>query len=955
MVATNWFASTKSFGKVIEYARCLLAWVSSVNRTARLSLKNYRSTTIHTGEPRSTAIPEANSFYREITAVRRPARHKLLGLAILACIRVWPASAGTTAHGGSADLLRETPSSVEITTAACVLSIRPLTAGAIRIRCAKQNMAESPSIVLLQQKLVPAFKVIRNDSSIIVATAKMMVIFDRRDGALQFADLRRKTFLSEIAGTRRLDPAIIQGEPTYIAEQAFRSPPGEHLFGSGEFQDGFLDIRDLPRRLTQVNSQIAIPFLLSSNGYGILWHNYGLTDLNPADERVDLTRSSTGKETAMDVTTSEGARQLVRREGDFVGDLQVAHAGRYALMLDIGQKMARRYYVEIDGKAAVDFSNYWLPPTTSWFSDLSSGHHTIRVIGERDDKPVLFWRSSEDRTVLRSPVAEAVDYVVFAGPTPDDVIASYRELTGPAPLMPNWAYGYIHCRERFHSSQEILETAAEFRKRLLPLDVLVQDWQYWGKYGWNAMKWDEDYYPDPAGMIDRLHAMNVKLMVSVWSKIDPDTEVGKQFATNGYYIPGTQWIDFFNPAAAQLYWKNFSERLLSLGIDAWWQDATEPENDDLAGRQTFAGPGDKVRLLFPLLVNKTVYEGQRRDAPNKRVFILSRSAFLGQQRYASATWSGDIGNSWETLRRQIVAGLGYTASGLPYWTTDTGGFFRPGPTQYKDPAYHERFIRWFQFSTFSPLLRVHGFQTDTEPWRYGDEVEGVVRNYLNLRYQLLPYIYSQAAAVTFQGSTIMRPLVMDFPGDDEALAQKYEYMFGPDFLVAPVLEAGVRQWPVYAPKTPGGWYDFWTSKTVPSGTTSVIDAPIERIPVLVRAGSILPLGPVEQYTGEQPAANLEIRIYPGADGDFTLYEDEGTNYHYEQGLRSTIHFHWDDKKRELLISKRDGHFSGMLQSRRFNLVVVDSESSQTVSYRGQAIACQLPKDPHRISKGEFNP
>ena len=267
-------------------------------------------------------------------------------------------------------------------------------------------------------------------------------------------------------------------------------------------------------------------------------------------------------------------------------------------------------------------------------------------------------------------------------------------------------------------------------------------------------------------MIERLHTMNVKLMVSVWSKIDPETEVGKQFTAKGYYIPGTQWIDFFNPAASALYWKNFSERMLSLGIDAWWQDATEPENDDLAGRSTFAGPGEKVRLLFPLLVNKTVYEGQREDAPTKRVFILSRCAFLGQQRYASATWSGDVGNSWEALRRQITAGLGYTASGLPYWTTDAGGFFRPGPGQYTDPEYHERFLRWFQFSTFSPLQRVHGFQTDTEPWRYGDKVEREVRSYLDLRQQLMPYIYSQAAAVTFQGSTLMRPLVMDFAHDD---------------------------------------------------------------------------------------------------------------------------------------------------------------------------------------------
>jgi alpha-D-xyloside xylohydrolase len=871
-------------------------------------------------------------------------RNALLFLypAVLAGALAWSASAGAIAQGPSKGAIRRTESGVEINTDACVLTIRPVSASAMRVRCAKEGAAESPSLVLLPQPSVPAFQVSQDGASVVIATAEMKAVFDRHSEALHFTDSSERTFLSEVAGTRRLDPSSIQGEATFAAAQAFVSPPDEHLFGTGEFQDGFLDIRDLPRRLTQVNSQIAIPFLLSSRGYGILWHNYGLTDLNPAHNRVRLTRTSTGSETIASVTTAEGARQEIRREEEFAGTLEIPRDGRYAFMLDVGQKMARRYHIEIDGKVAVDFANFWLPPTTSWFGDLSLGRHSIRVIGAQNDQPVLFWRPTDDRTVLRSPVAEAVDYVVFAGPTSNDVIAAYRQVTGPAPLMPQWAYGYIHCRERFHSSQEILDTAAEFRKRQLPLDVIVQDWQYWGKYGWNAMKWDERYYPDPKSMVERLHAMNVKLMVSVWSKIDPETEVGKQFTAKGYYIPGTQWIDFFNPAAAALYWKNFNERMLSLDIDAWWQDATEPENDDLAGRSTFAGPGDKVRLLFPLLVNKTVYEGQRKDARTKRVFILSRCAFLGQQRYASATWSGDVGSSWEAFRRQITAGLGYTASGLPYWTTDGGGFFRPGPGQYTGPQYHELFLRWFQFSTFSPLQRVHGFQTDTEPWRYGDKVEREVRSYLDLRQQLLPYIYSQAAAVTFHGSTLMRPLIMDFAHDDRALTQKYEYMFGPAFLVAPVLAEGAVQWPVYAPTTKGGWYNFWTGVPVPSGTTE-IPAPLAQIPLLVRAGSIIPIGPVEQYTGEKPATELEIRVYPGTDGDFTLYEDEGTNYNYEKGMRSTIHFHWNDAKRELLIEERSGRFPGMLQSRQFKIVAADANSPRQVKYDGEKIAAVLAK------------
>ncbi len=300
-------------------------------------------------------------------------------------------------------------------------------------------------------------------------------------------------------------------------------------------------------------------------------------------------------------------------------------------MLDVGQKMARRYYVEIDGKTEVDFANYWLPPTTSWLSTLSAGKHSVRVIGDAQDRPVLFLRPANNLTTLRSANAKFIDYVVFDGPKSDDVIRRYRDLTGAAPLMPNWAYGYIHCRERFHSQQELLATLKEFRNRQLPLDVIVQDWQYWGKYGWNAMQFDEKDYPDPRAMAESIHDMHARLMVSVWSRIDPSSTIGKDFTQNHYYIPGTDWVDFFNPDAANLYWKDMSSHLLSLGIDAWWQDATEPENDDLHGRTVATGSGDAVRLLYPLLVNKTVYEGQRRDAPGKRVFILTRSAFSGQQ------------------------------------------------------------------------------------------------------------------------------------------------------------------------------------------------------------------------------------------------------------------------------------------------------------------------------------
>ncbi len=867
-----------------------------------------------------------------------------LMLAMLACL---------SAVAGQADikLAAQRNNEIDIALPNQWLVLCPLADNAVRIHLTQTNGPVPPSLVLTEKVPAPKFDVSQSGHAITLSTAKMKVVVDRQTGALRFEDAAGKLLLAENPTGRWLKPSTIQGEPILLVQDSFVSPPDEHLYGSGQFQDGQLNIRDLPRRLTQVNTQIAVPFWLSSKGYGLLWHNYGLTELNPADERVNLTAGEAGgKTTVVEVTTTEGAKKETRKPGEFTGQFFVAQAGRYAFMLDIGQKMARRWHVVVDGKPVIDLINHWLPPTTSWHMDLAAGEHSVKVNGENNDQPAIFFRLAQDETVLRSPVADAIDYVVFAG-NADEVIGAYRKLTGPAPLMPKWAYGYIHCRERFNSKQEILDTTSEFRRRGLPMDMIVQDWQYWGKYGWNAMRFDEKSYPDPAAMVRELHGMGARLMVSVWSKIGTNSEVGKQFVAGNYFIPGTQWVDFFNPAAASLYWSNFSKGLLSLGIDGWWLDATEPENDDVAGRQTFLGPGDKVRDTYPLFVTKTVYEGQRQDAPDKRVFILTRSAFSGEQRYAAATWSGDIGSDWETLRRQIPAGLNYMAAGLPYWTTDCGGFFRPGKGQYTDAGYQECFIRWFEYATFCPLQRVHGYRTDTEFWRFGTNVEQQAHRYLDLRYRLLPYIYSQAARVTFDGSTLMRPLVMDFPSDPTALDQKYEYLFGPAFLVSPVLAAGAMNWEVYLPKNDGGWIDFWTGEKLPGGKRVNSAAPVGQIPLHVRAGSIIPLGPTKEYTTEKADEPVELRIYPGADGMFTLYEDEGVNYNYEKGICARIPLLWSDQAKTLTIGDREGQFPGMLNERIFRVVMVRPrhgagiEATETVDkevrYSGTSVSVKL--------------
>ena len=694
-----------------------------------------------------------------------------------------------------------------------------------------RQLSENAVRIQYQENLkplsLPEWIYVKTDA---VKSKSMQVVVDNDKETVQIKDRRGRVVFE---ATRHQ----LQGSE---ATMSFCSPADEHLFGLGQFQDGYSNVRGLSRRLTQVNTQISIPMLLSDKGYGILWNNYGLTEFNPSDQHVLLKKKEgTGKQEVVNVTSTEGGRQEVRERNIFEATIDLAESGDYSLLLDVGQKMARRHHLAIDGRPVIDMQNLWLPPTTSAIVSLQAGRHVVTAELSKGDVPTLYYSKVKNETTFRSPVAEAVDYTVFIG-SPDEIISSYRELTGKSPVMPSWALGYIHCRERFHSSDEILQTANRFRSEQLPLSLIVQDWQYWGKYGWNSMQFDERYYPDPKALTDSLHNMGVRLMVSVWSKIDKNSTVGRQMVADNYYIPGTDWIDFFNSDAAAAYWKNFSERLVPLGIDAWWQDATEPENDDLAGRRVNNGKwsGEQVRNVYPLLVNKTVYEGltgiSGKSASSP--MILTRCGFPGIQRYGSALWSGDVGNDWETFRRQIVAGLGVQAAGIPWWTYDAGGFFRPGD-QYTNQDYIERMLRWIETSVYLPLMRVHGYMSNTEPWNYGPEAQAAIAQCLKEREQLRPYIEQCAEDISTKGYTLMRPLIFDFADDPQALQQKYEYMFGPSLLVSPVTEPHATQWQTYLPKNKEGWTDFRTGKHYEGGQTVTTDA--RRIPVFVREGSRL--------------------------------------------------------------------------------------------------------------------
>ena len=824
------------------------------------------------------------------------------------------------------------------------LYIIPLSDKAIRIQWEK-GMKEEREFVFINKLPAPVFKFSETPIKLRLSTNSITVLFDKQTAVIDYSDNTGKIFLSEKVG-RKLNPDTVGGQNCFVAEQSFDSPPDEYLFGLGQFQDGHYNLKNVTRKLIQVNSQIAIPFLYSSTGYGLLWHQYGLTEFNPAGNVVPLTKKDTasGGAGTVEVTTTSGTQRVSRQQALYTGKLNIPGDGDYSLMLDLGN-MESRHLLIIDGKPCIDQTNLWLPPAASSIINLKAGEHGVQVVCKSTNTPKLSWKKIGNETTFRSPNAKSLDYVVFYGKNADQVIATYRNLSGNVPMLPLWAYGFWQCRERYTSGKHLVQTVQEFRRRNLPLDVIVQDWQYWGKHGWGVPQFDTTNYPNPEQFIKQLHDLNAQFSISVWENLDKKSEVAKEYLAKDLYLPNSPWIDIYKPQAQKTHWNVLDKNLFRLGVDSWWMDATEPENDALAGKQTYFGLGEFYRLTYPLFVSKAVYEGQRATNDQKRVAILTRSAFAGQQRYGTINWSGDIGWNWDAFKRQIVAGLNYSLTGMPYWTTDIGGFFRPGQGQYTDTKYHDILTRWFQWGAFNPIFRIHGYQTETEPWKYGDSVMSDMRSMLNLRYRLMPYIYSEAWQVSKGGSTIMRPLVMDFLNDTTAIGQSYQYMFGKSFLIAPVIEPGVTDWDVYLPKS-AIWYDFWTGKRFSGGQTIKTAAPRHRIPVFIKAGSIVPMGKFLQYTSEKPIDTLEIRIYAGADGQFTLYNDEGNNYNYEKGKYTLVPLKWNEERQMLTIDVQQGSYAGALKKRVFNIVWVNesngkgieiSSIAKSVIYSGEKI------------------
>ena len=677
-------------------------------------------------------------------------------------------------------------------------------------------------------------------------TGSIKVLISLDEDGLEFTDEQGKPLLQEFQNSpRSYQPVIANGESLYQVSDHFHPEVREGLYGLGQHQNGVFNYRGTVIELAQANSDVAVPLLVSTNGYGIFWNT----------------------------------------------------AAR------------------------------------SWFDN--------RYANEMK---------------LSSDAAHAIDYYFIYGPEMDQIIHQYRDMTGHAPLFGEWAYGFFQSKDRYKSAAELLNVVNEYRNRHVPLDVIVQDWFWWVRQG--DPEFRPEAYPDVPGMLDKLHAEHIHAMMSIWAVFDPKSKNYQEMLARGLTIPGTTDYDATNPAAGAFYWNHLVGKEFAKGWDAFWLDSSEPElayqNGDsdavLADKKLYIGNGALYTNIFPLMHTGNVYNRWREITDKKRVFLLTRSAFAGQQRNAAATWSGDVHSTFLAFRRQVPAGLNFVLSGIPYWTTDIAGYGPPYARDTRDPSYQELYTRWYEFGVFCPIFRTHGQRVNdkNEVFSYGPVTPTLIR-YDKLRYRLLPYIYSLAWNVTKNDGTIMRPLIIDWRTDPKVWNIGDQYMFGPSILVSPVTQQGATSRSLYLPPAPA-WYDFWTGEKLHGDQRIQAAAPLDRIPLYVKAGSILPLGPEIEYAGEKPDAPIELRVYRGADASFDLYEDAGDTYDYERGMRSIIPIHWDDADGKLNIGARSGSFPGMTRRRTFQVVFVSTGQGvgstiplgRNVSYSGQPVIVTVP-------------
>ena len=869
--------------------------------------------------------------------------------------------------------------------------------------------ADPASLVVLPQQGTTEFTVSQDNDTVTVATSYINASVVTTTGEVWFTDTDGNLLLREqIDGGKHFTPIEAGGTRGYTIRQVFESPDDEAFYGLGQHQSDEFNYKGKSEELYQYNTKVSVPFVVSSKKYGLLLDSYSLCRFGSPDgykqlgeiftlyDKQGLKGALTGVYAAADSAT---VAVLERREDSICFDHLVRHdlskveglpdgfpmngaTITYEGMIEPsegGEYNFKLYYagyatVYIDGKKVVPtrWRTAWNPNSYKFAVDLQGGRCVpVRIEWQPDgDMSYCALQAMPPATAEErgrqswwSEMSKQLDYYFIAGDNLDEVISGYRTLTGKSPIMPKWAMGYWQSRERYTTQDEVLATFKEFRERQIPIDNIVLDWMHWPEDGWGSHRFDPDRFPDPKAMVDSIHAMNGKLMISIWPKFYITTEHFKQFDRNGWIYPLSvtdslrDWVgpgytygfyDAYSADARRLFWKQIEECYYPLGIDAWWMDASEPnirDCTDMQYRKDLCGPtalGSSTEYFnaYALMNAQGIYEGLRNADPDRRVFQLTRSGFAGLQRYAAATWSGDIASRWEDLKAQISAGLNFSICGIPYWTMDIGGFcvenrYVEAQAEWEKThkantnmaEWRELNTRWFQFGAFCPLFRSHGQYPYREPWAIAQDDSTTYKSmvyYTQLRYRLMPYIYTLAGMTWHDDYTIMRPLIMDFTGDSAVADIGDQYMLGPSIMVSPVYEYGARSRKVYLPQC-AGWYDFYTGNYIKPGQTIESPAPYERIPLYIKAGSIVPAGPAIQHTA--PAAGtddntIRLFVYEGADAHFDLYEDDGVSYDYERRHYSVIPITYSESSKTLTIGERKGSYEGMLRDRNFIVVPV---------------------------------
>lgn len=790
---------------------------------------------------------------------------------------------------------QKTSSGIKTTVNAVDIEVQFFAPAVARVIKSPEGVAyEKQSLSVIAKPEKVSFKADIQDNKIVLNTSELSVSVDTGTGIVSYFSKDGKVLLAEKSGMQFID-FDDAGTKTYQVYQPFVLDKEEAIYGLGQLQNGKMIQRNMTKNLIQGNVEDVSPFFQSTKGYGVFWDNYS---------------------------------------------------------------------------------------------------------------PTLF-TDNEVETSFRSEVGDCVDYYFMYGKNADGVIAQVRSLTGQAPMFPLWTYGYWQSKERYKSQKEVVDVVRKYRELGIPLDGIIQDWQYWGhNYLWNAMDFQNPTFNNPQKMIEDVHAMNAHMAISIWSSFGPMTKPYRELDKKGMLFNFTTWpqsgleswspnmeypsgvrvYDAYNPEARDIYWKYLNDGIFKLGMDAWWMDSTEPDHLDWKPEdmdtKTYLGSFRKVRNAYPLMTVGGVYDHQRAVTSDKRVFILTRSGFLGQQRYGVNVWSGDVASTWESFRNQIPAGLNFSLCGIPHWNSDIGGFFAGhynkswnDDSASKNPLYQELYVRWLQFGTFNPMMRSHGTDVYREIYKFGKKGEPVydaIEKMIGLRYSLLPYIYSTSWEVSNRQSSFMRALMMDFVDDRKVWDINDEYMFGKSLLVAPIAHAQYTPEAVVkvseeegwnrdgAKKTktdvavdfmetkstniylPAGtlWYDFWTNEKHEGGKEITKETTLDVIPLYVKAGSIIPVGPQVQYATEKPWDHLELKVYAGANGNFILYEDEFDNYNYEKGAYTEIPISWNNASRKLTIGARKGAYEGMLKNRKFTVTLQDG-TQKNVDYNGKAISVRF--------------